>query len=77
MIYFQNSITGLVAYSAENSDAWVRDNVYCACGLWALALAYRKAADIDNDRAKAYELEQVKKNFPYKLCLNLYYVEVK
>ena len=27
--------------------------------MWSLALAYRKTADLDEDRAKAYELEQV------------------
>jgi len=26
--------------------------------MWGLALAYRKTADLDEDRAKAYELEQ-------------------
>lgn len=30
--------------------------------MWALALAYRKNADVDDDRAKAYELEQVTRN---------------
>lgn len=28
--------------------------------VWGLALAYRKTADLDEDLAKAYELEQVK-----------------
>eukprot|EP00127_Corallochytrium_limacisporum_P000084 Clim_evm23s3 gene=Clim_evmTU23s3 len=36
-------------------DAWVRDNVYTAMGIWCLALAYRK---IDNDKGRRYELEQ-------------------
>jgi len=30
--------------------------------MWGLALAYRKTADLDEDRAKAYELEQVSCN---------------
>lgn len=49
----------MIAYSDENSDAWIRDNVYSIYGVWALSLAYRKTADVDEDRAKAYELEQV------------------
>ena len=40
-------------------DGWVRDNVYSIMAVWGLALAYRKNADLDEDRAKAYELEQV------------------
>lgn len=39
--------------------AWVRDNVYAAHAVWGLALAYRKHSDFDEDRSKAYELEQV------------------
>lgn len=27
--------------------------------VWGLALAYRKTADLDEDRAKSYELEKV------------------
>lgn len=27
--------------------------------VWGLALAYRKTVDLDEDRAKAYELEKV------------------
>jgi len=33
--------------------------------VWGLALAYRKNADLDEDRAKAYELEQVNKMIYY------------
>lgn len=43
-------------------DAWVRDNVYSILAVWGLGLAYRKNADRDEDKAKAYELEQVLKN---------------
>lgn len=42
-------------------DSWVRDNVYTILAVWGLALAYRKNADVDEDRAKAYELTQVKR----------------
>ena len=27
--------------------AWIRDNVYCIMGVWALSLAYKKSADFD------------------------------
>ena len=56
----QDPITGL--FSAANSEqphAWVRDNLYTIQAVWGLALAYRKHADLDEDRAKCYELEQV------------------
>jgi phosphorylase kinase alpha/beta subunit len=42
----------------QNGHAWVRDNVYSTLGVWALSLAYKKTADYDEDRAKAYELER-------------------
>lgn len=58
-VLLQNPITGLIAFSKDNIDAWVRDNVYSISCVWALGLAYRKTADVDEDRAKAYELEQV------------------
>ncbi|KAM9717118.1 phosphorylase b kinase regulatory subunit alpha, skeletal muscle isoform 1-T1 [Menidia menidia] len=54
----QDPVTGLLAGSAEMPDAWVRDNVYSIVSVWALSLAYRKNADRDEDKAKAYELEQ-------------------
>ncbi len=52
-------MTGLLPASKDQSDAWVRDNVYSILSVWALSLAYRKNADRDEDKAKAYELEQV------------------
>lgn len=52
-------MTGLLPASKEQPDAWVRDNVYSILSVWALSLAYRKNADRDEDKAKAYELEQV------------------
>ncbi|RXM96517.1 Phosphorylase b kinase regulatory subunit alpha, skeletal muscle isoform [Acipenser ruthenus] len=51
-------VTGLLPASEEQRHAWVRDNVYSILSVWALALAYRKNADRDEDKAKAYELEQ-------------------
>ncbi|KAJ8416764.1 hypothetical protein AAFF_G00326420 [Aldrovandia affinis] len=54
----QDPVTGLLPASGDQSDAWVRDNVYSILAVWALSLAYRKNADRDEDKAKAYELEQ-------------------
>ncbi|XP_051784917.1 phosphorylase b kinase regulatory subunit alpha, skeletal muscle isoform isoform X2 [Erpetoichthys calabaricus] len=54
----QDPVTGLLPASEQQRDAWVRDNVYSILAVWALGLAYRKNADRDEDKAKAYELEQ-------------------
>jgi hypothetical protein len=57
----QDPVTGLLPSNpgATSQHSWVRDNVYSVMAVWALALAYRKNADLDEDRAKTYELEQV------------------
>ncbi|XP_064637053.1 phosphorylase b kinase regulatory subunit alpha, liver isoform-like isoform X3 [Lineus longissimus] len=54
----QNAVTGLLPATPDHPHAWVRDNLYSCMCVWGLALAYRKNADLDEDRAKAYELEQ-------------------
>nr|XP_057944682.1 phosphorylase b kinase regulatory subunit alpha, liver isoform isoform X4 [Doryrhamphus excisus] len=54
----QNPVTGLLPASTQKKDAWVRDNVYSILAVWGLGMAYRKNADRDEDKAKAYELEQ-------------------
>ncbi|XP_019337473.2 phosphorylase b kinase regulatory subunit alpha, skeletal muscle isoform isoform X4 [Alligator mississippiensis] len=54
----QDPVTGLLPASTDHKDAWVRDNVYSILAVWGLGLAYRKNADRDEDKAKAYELEQ-------------------
>uniref|UniRef100_A0AAV2LPR7 Phosphorylase b kinase regulatory subunit n=1 Tax=Knipowitschia caucasica TaxID=637954 RepID=A0AAV2LPR7_KNICA len=54
----QSPVTGLLPASAQQKDAWVRDNVYSVLSVWGLGMAYRKNADRDEDKAKAYELEQ-------------------
>ncbi|XP_060688643.1 phosphorylase b kinase regulatory subunit alpha, skeletal muscle isoform isoform X2 [Hemiscyllium ocellatum] len=54
----QNTVTGLLPASSDQQDAWVRDNVYSILAVWGLGMAYRKNADRDEDKAKAYELEQ-------------------
>jgi len=33
--------------------------VYSILAVWGLSLAYSKNADMDDDKAKAYQLEQV------------------
>uniref|UniRef100_H2M1Y9 Phosphorylase b kinase regulatory subunit n=1 Tax=Oryzias latipes TaxID=8090 RepID=H2M1Y9_ORYLA len=58
ILQHQDPVTGLLPGSLEQPDAWVRDNVYSIVSVWALSLAYRKNADRDEDKAKAYELEQ-------------------
>ncbi|XP_032439277.1 phosphorylase b kinase regulatory subunit alpha, skeletal muscle isoform isoform X3 [Xiphophorus hellerii] len=58
ILQHQDSVTGLLPGSTDQPDAWVRDNVYSIASVWALSLAYRKNADRDEDKAKAYELEQ-------------------
>ncbi|XP_076312264.1 putative phosphorylase b kinase regulatory subunit alpha isoform X1 [Tachypleus tridentatus] len=54
----QDPVTGLLPSGTHTDHAWVRDNVYSIMAVWALAQAYRKNADLDEDRAKTYELEQ-------------------
>ncbi|BES95434.1 Phosphorylase B kinase [Nesidiocoris tenuis] len=54
----QNPVTGLFPAGADNSHAWIRDNIYTILSVWGLSMAYKKMADMDEDRAKTYELEQ-------------------
>lgn len=63
IFFLQNPVTGLLPSTfTKNDHAWVRDNVYSILAVWALSMAYKKNADLDEDRAKTYELEQV--SFP-------------
>ncbi|KAH7982468.1 hypothetical protein HPB52_005126 [Rhipicephalus sanguineus] len=55
---YQDPVTGLIPSHKQDDHAWVRDNVYSILSVWALSMAYRKNADLDEDRAKTYELEQ-------------------
>lgn len=66
---FQDPVTGLLppkinrtkydSGSTEDlGDAWVRDNVYSILAVWGLSLAYKKNADVDEDRARAHNLTQ-------------------
>ena len=52
-------MTGLLPASPDNKHAWIRDNVYSILAVWSLSMAYKKNTDMDEDRAKTYELEQV------------------
>ncbi|XP_064458019.1 probable phosphorylase b kinase regulatory subunit alpha isoform X2 [Ornithodoros turicata] len=54
----QDPVTGLIPSHKQEDHAWVRDNVYSILAVWALSMAYKKNADLDEDRAKTYELEQ-------------------
>lgn len=54
----QDAVTGLLPASNLNDHAWVRDNLYSIMAVWGLSMAYKKNADLDEDRAKTYELEQ-------------------
>ncbi|KAL3214523.1 hypothetical protein MRX96_034868 [Rhipicephalus microplus] len=58
VIQYQDPVTGLVPLQKYEHHAWVRDNVYCALGIWSLSLAYRKNTELDEDRARTYELER-------------------
>uniref|UniRef100_A0A672LIF8 Phosphorylase b kinase regulatory subunit n=1 Tax=Sinocyclocheilus grahami TaxID=75366 RepID=A0A672LIF8_SINGR len=51
--------TGLLPGDEMLLHALVRDNVYSILSVWALGLVYRKNADRDEDKDKAYELGQV------------------
>lgn len=58
ILKFQDPVTGLFPAGKDNPHAWVRDNLYSVQAVWGLALAYKKNADLDEDKAKAYELGQ-------------------
>jgi len=58
ILKYQNPVTGLLPASAINDHAWIRDNVYSILAVWALSMAYKKYTDMDEDKAKTYELEQ-------------------
>lgn len=54
----QNAVSGLLPSTNQNDHAWIRDNVYSILAVWGLSMAYKKNTDLDEDRAKTYELEQ-------------------
>lgn len=58
ILQHQDPVTGLLPASSSNDHAWVRDNIYSILAVWGLSMAYKKNADLDEDRAKTYELEQ-------------------
>lgn len=63
--------------SHEQKDAWVRDNIYSILAVWGLGMAYRKNADRDEDKAKAYELEQVRLTGSSGLVLSTFSLDWK
>ena len=64
-------MSGLLPASADHQHAWVRDNLYSILAVWGLSMAYKKTADLDEDRAKTYELEMVSLYLLY-IYLNIY-----
>ncbi|KAI1890186.1 hypothetical protein AGOR_G00171090 [Albula goreensis] len=56
ILNFQSPTTGLfpVKTCSDCHEAKVRDSLYCAASIWALALAYRR---IDDDMGRTHELE--------------------
>ncbi|XP_065294592.2 probable phosphorylase b kinase regulatory subunit alpha [Dermacentor albipictus] len=58
VLQHQDPGTGLIPSQKYDNHAWVRDNVYGALAIWALSLAYRKNTELDEDRARTYELER-------------------
>jgi phosphorylase kinase alpha/beta subunit len=66
ILKYQNPVTGLLpAFLFEDgtagwaaNHAWVRDNVYSVLGVWGVAIVYRRGAESEEDREKAYNLEQ-------------------
>ncbi|KAG9352717.1 hypothetical protein JZ751_021131, partial [Albula glossodonta] len=56
ILNFQSPTTGLfpVKTCSDCNEAKVRDSLYCAASVWALALAYRR---IDDDMGRTHELE--------------------
>ncbi|KAL9975501.1 hypothetical protein ACROYT_G012666 [Oculina patagonica] len=58
ILQYQSGSIGLFpkhTANVNNEESHVRDNIYCAMGVWALALAYRH---IDDSKGRAYELQQ-------------------
>ncbi|XP_060715828.1 phosphorylase b kinase regulatory subunit beta isoform X4 [Tachysurus vachellii] len=56
ILNYQSPTTGLfpVKTCSDCKEAKVRDSLYCAASIWALALAYRR---IDDDLGRTHELE--------------------
>ena len=68
----QDPITGLLpGFVLEDGsisqDAWVRDNVYGILAVWGMALVYKKRSDNQDCKASAFHLEQVPRQFFFKV----------
>ncbi|VVC30201.1 Hypothetical protein CINCED_3A013396 [Cinara cedri] len=56
LLRYQSATNGLFpVLSDDETEASVRDSIYCASAIWSLFQAYRR---IDDDRGKSYELGQ-------------------
>lgn len=49
---------GTAGWAADHG--WLRDNVYSVLSVWGVAIVYRRGAEGEEDREKAYNLEQVR-----------------
>eukprot|EP00092_Neocalanus_flemingeri_P036527 GFUD01039770.1.p1 GENE.GFUD01039770.1~~GFUD01039770.1.p1 ORF type:complete len:1190 (+),score=295.95 GFUD01039770.1:88-3657(+) len=62
ILVYQDPVTGLLPAQQQGigneQHAWVRDNVYSITVVWALAMAYRRIQDVDEDQARTFLLEQ-------------------
>jgi len=56
ILAYQDPVTGLLSGSEQH--AWVRDNVYSITVVWALAMAFRRIQDVEEDQARTFQLEQ-------------------
>ncbi|CAB4064490.1 Probable phosphorylase b kinase regulatory subunit alpha,Phosphorylase b kinase regulatory subunit alpha, skeletal muscle isoform,Phosphorylase b kinase regulatory subunit alpha, liver isoform [Lepeophtheirus salmonis] len=57
ILQYQNPITGLIS-PHDNDHAGIRDNLYSIICIWALSLSFKKTCDVEEDRAKYFELQQ-------------------
>jgi len=55
ILAYQDPVTGLIGIEQH---AWVRDNVYSITVVWALAMAYKRIQDVEEDQARTFQLEQ-------------------
>ena len=55
----QHPVTGLLPENIDgHPHAWVRDNVYTISAVWALAMAFKRKEDVEENRSIIYLLEQ-------------------
>ena len=69
LLAFKNPVSGLLPASlyrarfnvedAACGDSWIRDNVYSILAVWGMSRAFCKNSDMDEEKSKQYEMEQV------------------